>query len=153
MLCFRKLQNRQMYLLHFRALGHRRERLRYFLVVVVVFFACGIRGVGAETKAPSEAEEIERLPAESDPGSGADREKLFKETEETLREEIARLDQVINTQDPRPREKEDAIVEWFEARLRLADILGMRRGRPLIARVAISVETAEQREELNRRME
>ncbi len=129
-----------------------RERLLHILLLLAVMaaaFAWGGRSAGADAGSQGEMSEIGRLLAQSDRVSGVERERLLHEAEESLRKEIARLEQAVETLRPSPAEQEDAIVEWFAARLQLADILGMRRGRTLIARMTLSVETAGQREELN----
>lgn len=95
----------------------------------------------------SDAAEISILLSDLDRATGSEREALVQEATLLARSRVARLDRAVNTLLGREA-REDATVDWFEARLELAEILGERRGRPLLARLGLGVETDEERDTL-----
>ncbi|MBS3762432.1 MAG: hypothetical protein KGZ25_03905, partial [Planctomycetes bacterium] len=123
---------------------------RKFVVLVAVLlpvFLCGPVSRAEEQNFPGEAA-IERLLAESDEAEGKRREKLLREAVERARKSAASIKEKVHSPRPGQAAREEAIVDWFSVRLRMADILGMRRGRPVIARMKLSLSTSEQRQKL-----
>jgi len=120
----------------------------FLVAVVLATMARAGLAAGPQDGGSPEAAKIDRLLAEVDQATGTRREKLLQAAIRLTRDKAARLARAMDARHATTAEREDAMVEWFQARLQLADILGMRRGRPLIARVTLSVESAEQREVL-----
>ena len=122
------------------------------LVVVTAALACAVSAGASGEERPGEVAEIDRILAESDRAGGARREKLLREALRRAREAEERLEQVIGASQETRAAREQAVVRLFTVRLRLAEVLGPRRGARLMARVKLSVESEEQRKTLRRWM-